>query len=336
MEKTPDHAVEPSAKHILELIQYNEANYERFGNLKIDTLLGRLQHDNINWINLDGLGDRGIIKKLAKHFNLHLLLVEDICSEVQPKAEEFEEYLFVTAKMLYRSGKTSAYEQLSFVLGHHYLITFQEKEGDPFDAFRERIQKGLGQVRKKKADYLLYRLIDIIVDNYYEVLEGIGEQIEDLEDEVYGDPRPEQFQKIQAIKKELIFLRKVLHPLRDTLAKLSRGESDYIREENIRYFSDVHSHIVQLINTLDTYRDLATTLVDVYMNSLNIRMTEVMKVLAIFSTIFMPLTFIVGVYGMNFDIMPELRQPWGYPAVMGVMGAISIGLIAYFKYKKWM
>ncbi len=327
----------PSSKIILELIQYNQEEYAMYDKLKCEGILSNLKANQVNWINLDGLEDRTIVKKMGKHFGLHSLLIEDIVSESQPKVEEIDNYLFVTMKMLYRidPGKI-LYEQMSFVLGKDYLLTFQEKEGDSFGPFRERIRLGLGQVRKKKADYLLYRLIDIIVDNYYTILDNIGQRIEATEDEVYNRPTTKEFEKIQKIKKELIYLRKALYPLRDSVGKLTKGDSDFINAANNRYFMDVYDHIVQLISTLDTYRDLTSGLMDIHINTINTRMTEVMKVLAIFSAIFMPLTFVAGVYGMNFDNMPELRWTYGYPLVMGGMALIAYGLARYFKYRKWM
>lgn len=331
-----------SPTSILELIQYREEDYSKYENLKCDTILKHFKDDHVNWINHDGL-DEATVKKLGKHFDLHRLLIEDILTECQPKVEEFDHHLFVSMKMLYRiePGKI-IYEPISFVLGKNYLLTFQEKEGDSFGPFRERIRLALGQVRKKKADYLLYRLIDIIVDNYYTILENIGQQIETTEEDVYKNASSNEFQKIQNIKKELIYLRKALYPLRDSVSKLTKGESDFIDESNNRYFMDVYDHVMQLLNTLDTYRDLTTGLMDIHINSVNIRMTEVMKVLAIFSAIFMPLTFIVGVYGMNFNTeaspwnMPELNWKYGYPGVMIFMAVMTFGLIRYFKYKKWM
>jgi magnesium transporter len=330
----PD-SIKPT-KIILELIQYNEQEHAKYDNLKCETIIKHLKDDHVNWVNLDGL-DRSTIKKLGKHFDLHLLLMEDILTECQPKVEEFDKHLFVTMKMLYRIDTHKIiYEPISFVLGKNYLLTFQEKEGDPFGPFRERIRLSLGQVRKKGPDYLMYRLIDIIVDSYYTVLESIGQQIEDTEDEVYNHPTAQEFQKIQKIKKELIYLRKALYPLRDAVSKLIKGESAFIDEGNSRYYTDVYDHIMHLINTLDTYRDLTTGLMDIHINSLNIRMTEVMKVLAILSAIFMPLTFISSIYGMNFDIMPELRWEYGYFIALGVMALVAVGLVRYFKYKKWM
>lgn len=337
MSKIPHEVItNEDTKIILELIQYNEQEYNKLDNHKCDTLLKHLKDDHVNWINLDGL-DKSTVKKLGKHFDLHLLLMEDIITECQPKVEEFEGHLFVTMKMLYRINPGEIiYEPISFVLGKNYLLTFQEKEGDAFGPFRERIRLSLGQVRKKGADYLMYRLIDIIVDNYYSVLENIGQHIEDTEDEVYNHPTVREFQKIQKIKKELIFLRKALYPLRDAVSKLSKGESEFINQVNIRYYMDVYDHTVQLISMLDTYRDLTTGLMDVHINSVNTRMTEVMKVLAIFSAIFMPLTFISSIYGMNFDNMPELRWEYGYFMILGFMGMVAWGLIWYFKYRKWM
>jgi magnesium transporter len=227
------------------------------------------------------------------------------------------------------------YEQISFVLGKDYLLSFQEKEGDPFASFRDRIRMDQGRIRRKKPDYLLYRLIDIIVDNYYVVLDEIGLQIEQIEEDIYQNPSSKEFQKIQRLKKELIFLRKALYPLRDALSKLIKDESGFIESQNARYFSDIYDHVVHLIDSMDTYKDLTTSLMDIHINTLNTRMNEVMKVLTVISTIFMPLTFIVGVYGMNFHYMPEIPWKWGYPVIWGVMILIAAAMLRYFKFKKW-
>ena len=321
---------------ILELMVYNENDYAMHGNLPIEELLTHLGKDHVNWINLDGLEDPSILDALGKHFNLHTLLLEDIASEHLPKVEEYDDYLFVTLKMLYRIDQgTIDYEQISFVLGHDFLISFQEKEGDLFDQFRNRIRLSQGRVRKKKADYLMYRLIDIIVDNYYVILDAIGDQIEQVENDIHQKPTGNEFQKIQNIKKELIFLRKALHPLRDEINKLIKNECEFIDPDNLRFFSDVQDHLLQIIYSIDTYKDLTPGLMDIHINTLNTRLNEVMKVLAVISTIFMPLTFIVGIYGMNFEHMPELTWVWGYPLVMGGMALLIIGMIWYFKYKKW-
>ena len=321
---------------ILELMVYHENDYALYTELPMEELLTKISKDHVNWINLDGHLDASALDPLGRHFNLHPLLLEDITSEHLPKVEEYDEYLFVTLKMLYRIDHgTIDYEQISFVLGHNFLISFQEKEGDLFDQFRNRIRLSQGRVRKKKADYLMYRLIDIIVDNYYVVLDAIGDQIEEVESDIHQNPTGKEFQKIQNIKKELIFLRKALHPLRDEINKLVKNENEFIDPDNLRFFSDVQDHLLQIIYSIDTYKDLTSGLMDIHINTLNTRLNEVMKVLAVISTIFMPLTFIAGIYGMNFENMPELKWTWGYPVVLAGMGLLIFGMIRYFKYKKW-
>lgn len=335
--KKKEHEQESNpSKIILELIQYNEKEYVAYDDLGIDELLKKQQPSLVNWINLDGLTNTDIINKIGESFSLHSLLLEDITSDHQPKVEEFDDYLFFTLKMLYRIENGAIdYEQISFVLGKNYLLSFQEKEGDLFGAFRDRIRLDQGRVRKKKADYLLYRLIDIIVDNYYTVLDAIGQKIEQIEDEIYKGHSGQEFRRIQQLKKELIYLRKALYPLRDAMSKLIKDESGFIDSSNSRFFNDVYNHVAHLIDSLDTYKDLTSGLMDIYINTLNTRMNEVMKVLTVISTIFIPLTFIVGVYGMNFDFMPELRWQWSYPIVWLFMIFVTVGMIFYFRYKKW-
>ena len=333
------HSLAESApeKVILEIITYDRLNYNRFVAKDVAEILPQIKKDQVNWVNLDGLSNPAIMEGLQNHFSLHSLLVEDILNDQRPKAEEYEDYLFVTLKMLYRiEGSEVDYEQISFVLGKNYLLTFQEKEGDLFDAFRERIRQDQGRVRKKKADYLLYRLIDVTVENYYNVLDNIGEHIDEIEISIREDTSDKSFQKIQSIKKELIYLHKALYPLRDALGKVLKDESDFIQEENIPYFSDVYDHVIHLIDSLDTYRDLTSGLTDQYINIQNSKLNEVIRVLTIISTIFIPLTFIVGVYGMNFEYFPELQWKHGYATVWVVMLSIAGGMIGYFKYKKWM
>lgn len=327
----------PTENVILEIITYDRQNYNHHVAKDVADLVPLIRPDQVNWVNLDGLTNMGIIEKLQAHFSLHTLLVEDVLNDQRPKAEEYEDYLFVTLKMLYRIDGTNVdYEQISFVLGANYLLTFQDKEGDLFDAFRERIRQDQGRVRKRKADYLMYRLIDITVENYYNVLESIGEHIENIENSIRSDTSDRTFQNIQKIKKELIYLHKALYPLRDALGKLLKDETDFIREENIPYYSDVYDHVIHLIDSLDTYRDLTAGLTDQYINIQNSKLNEVIRVLTIISTIFIPLTFIVGVYGMNFQYFPELQWKYGYAAVWVVMLAIAGGMVGYFRYKRWM
>ena len=336
VKKKSAHTPPANSKVILELIQYNETDYLRKDNVPVEEIIGDLKPNYINWVNVDGLHDHGLIDKLGKHFCIHPLLVEDITSDHQPKSEEYDDYLFFTLKMLYRiENGVIDYEQISFVLGKDFFVSFQEKEGDLFDPFRERIRLSQGRVRKLKGDYLLYRLIDIIVDNYYQVLDTVGFQIEQIEEDVYQNPSESNFLRIQKTKKDLLFLRKALYPLRDALSKLLKDESTFIETGTVKYFSDVYDHVVHLIDSIETYKDLNSGLMDIHINAMNTRMNEVMKVLTVISTIFMPLTFIVGVYGMNFDFMPELHWKWGYGFVWMLMIAITVGMFRYFKFKKW-
>jgi magnesium transporter len=328
----------PTDCEILELISYNRELHDKYTgtDTTVESILNKIQPDRVNWINVDGLNNQDLIEKVQTHFCLHSLLIDDVLSDQRPKAEEFDDYLFFTLKMLYRiDGTAIDYEQISFVLGKNYLISFQEKEGDWFDGFRDRIRLDQGRVRKKQADYLLYRLIDIIVDNYYNVLDRVGDLIDETEETVYQNPSTQTFTKIQHLKKELIYLRKALFPLRDALSKIVKGESDFVKEENIRFFSDVYEHVIHLTDSLDTYKDLVSSLTDIHINAMNTKMNEVMKVLTVISTIFIPLTFIVGVYGMNFHYMPELDWRWGYYSVWGVMIVIVVGMLAFFRHKKW-
>ena len=338
----------PTPKVILELISYNREAYNKYDDLSPDDMLQKLQPDRVNWINLDGLSNLDTLEKLQSRFCLHALLIEDVLNDQRPKSEEFDDYLFFTLKMLYRIDNDSIdYEQISFVLGKDFLLSFQEKEGDLFDGFRERIRLDQGKVRKKQSDYLLYRLIDIIVDNYYNVLERIGDIIEETEDNAYENPSTNSFSQIQALKKELIFLRKALYPLREALSKIVKGESEFINEDTLPYFSDVYDHVAHLIDSLETYKDITSSLLDIHINAMNTRMNEVMKVLTVISTIFMPLTFIVGVYGMNFaavdpvtnkvlpNNMPELYSPNGYYYVIAAMLGIALVQIIIFWRKGW-
>jgi len=321
---------------ILEMIQYTETDFLMHENPSLEELIRNVRPEYTSWINVDGLHDKALVAEIGTHFKMHPLLVDDILNDHQTKTEEFDEHLFFTMKMLHSiSGSQIEYEQISFVLGKDYLLSFQEKEGDLFGALRERIKKASGKTRSRKVDYLMYRLIDIIVDSYYTVLDSVGHRIEEIEEVVHKDTTGAEFDKLQVINKELIYLRKALYPLRDALKKMTKDESGFIDPSTIRYFRDVYDHVGHLIDSLDTYKDLTSGLMDIHINTMNSRMNEVMKVLAVISTIFMPLTFIVGIYGMNFDFMPEIHTHWGYPIVWMMMVLIVVGMITYFKYKKW-
>jgi len=293
----------------------------------------------ITWINIDGIQRIDVIEKIGKHFNLHPLALEDIVNTGQrPKMEDFVDYIFVVLKMLYYDEKereTKA-EQLSLVLGPNWVISFQENEGDVFDPIRERIRADKGRIRKMGADYLVYALIDAVVDNYFIILEKIGEKIEEIEDELVANPAPETLQAIHNLKRQMIFLRKSVWPLREVISRLERWESQLINKSTDIYLRDVYDHTIQVIDAIETFRDMLSGMLDIYLSSVSNRMNEVMKVLTIIATIFIPLTLVAGLYGMNFRYMPELEWPWGYPLVLFFMFAIGVLMLIYFRKKKWL
>jgi magnesium transporter len=293
----------------------------------------------VTWINIDGLHEVGIIEKIGKHFSIHPLILEDILHTGQrPKMEDFEDYIFLVVKMFYYDEKDDEIkmEQVSLLLGSNFVISFQEREGDIFNPIRERIRNHKGRIRMMKADYLGYALLDTIVDNYFIILEKIGEDIENMEEELVTKPTPETLQTIHNLKRELIVLRKSIWPLREVVNSLERGESPLINEATGVYLRDVYDHTIQVIDTIETFRDMVSGMLDIYLSSISNKMNEVMKVLTIIATIFIPLTFLAGIYGMNFEFMPELKWHWGYFAALGLMVVIFIGMVAYFRRKRWL
>ena len=293
----------------------------------------------VTWINIDGVHEVENVEKIGGHFGIHPLVQEDIVHIGQrPKMEDFDEYLFIVIKMLfYDDGKEEVTaEQVSLVVGENYVISFQEREGDVFEPVRERLRNGKGRIVKEGADYLAYALLDSIVDSYFAILEKTGDRIEMLEDELITNPGPGTVGIIQRMKREMVFLRKSVWPLREVISGLERDESSIIRESTHVYLRDVYDHTIQVIDTVETLRDMIGGMLDIYLSSVSNRMNEVMKVLTIIATIFIPLTFIAGIYGMNFEHMPELRVPWAYPAVWGVMCAVGILMLIYFRRKRWL
>ena len=293
----------------------------------------------VTWVNIDGLHEVDIIEKIGENFGLHPLVLEDILNTQQrPKMDDLEEYLFIVTKMLAYDEEQHQIkaEQFSLVLYKKCIITFQERGGDVFDPVRERLRKGKGRIRKMGADYLAYALIDAIVDNYFIVLEKISEKVESLEEEVVTEPTPGTAHTIHHLKRELIFLRKSVWPLRELIGGLERGESDLIMKKTTIFLRDVYDHTIQVIDTVETLRDMVSGMLDVYLSSISNRMNEVMKVLTIIATIFIPITFIAGIYGMNFEFMPELKWRWSYPVVWAVIIAVGISMLFYFRKKKWL
>ena len=293
----------------------------------------------VTWINIDGIHQVEIIEKIGKHFGLHPLIQEDIVNtEQRPKIEDFGSYIYIVLKMIYydKNDDKNKIEQLSLILGENFVISFQEREGDIFNHVRERIRSGKGRIRKMKADYLAYVLLDAVVDNYFFILEKTGEQIEELEDKVVSHPRPDTLQDIHKLKRGMIFLRRSVWPLREVISILERGESSLIQEATRIYLRDVYDHTIQVIDSVETFRDMLSGMHDTYLSSISNRMNEVMKVLTIIATIFIPLTFIAGIYGMNFQFMPELGWRWGYFVIWLIMVVVAALMVIFFKRKKWL
>ncbi len=301
---------------------------------------------SVTWINVDGLSHIEVLEKLSDCYLLHHLVLEDILNVNQrPKAEDFGEYFYIVSKMLSLDERKDdiTEEQVSILLGSNFVITFQEeKEGDVFDDIRGRIRKNQGRIRKMGADYLAYRLLDAIVDHYFVVLEKIGEKIETIEGSLLVKPDVNMVSTINALKRNLIFLRKSVWPLREVIRTVTQTDSPLIRPEAMIYFRDIHDHIIQAVDTIEAFRDTASSMLDVYLSSMNHRLNEVMKVLTIIATIFMPLTFITGLYGMNFNThaspynMPELNWPLGYPFVIAVILVVVLGMLYFFRKKGWL
>jgi magnesium transporter len=305
----------------------------------LDEALGLCTGERSTWLNIDGIHDIELISRLGQHFNIHPLTQEDILNTThRPKFEEFDHYAYIVLKMLrYDSGAGRVLtEQVSLILTERVLISLQETQGDVFEPVRARLQKGRGRIRNAGCDYLAYALIDAVVDHYFAIMEQIGIQIEAIEDQTLSNPTSAVLQRIHAMKREILYLRKQIWPLREMLGTMAKEEPALIKEETMIFLRDVHDHTIQIMETIESQRDLLAGLLDLYMTGISNRMNEIMKVLTIIATIFIPISFIAGVYGMNFKHMPELEWPWGYEAVWGVMIAMVIVMVLYFKKKKWL
>ncbi|MBD3322449.1 MAG: magnesium/cobalt transporter CorA [Chitinivibrionales bacterium] len=303
---------------------------------KLNTVAGR---GPVLWCNCDGLGDSEVLQSIGKTFSLHDLVIEDIANTYQrPKLEEHDEYLLFVLKMIYQSGNSQEIlsEHVCLVLQQGIVLSFQERHGDVFDLIRDRIRKSKGRIRKMGADYLAYALMDAVVDNYFNVMENCAEEIESLESEVIAAPaNGDTSAKIHALRRKVILLRRSIWPLREVINSLMRVESALIDPGMLPYFRDLYDHTIQIIETLETFREVLSGLLDIYMTVVSNKMNEVMKVLTIIATIFIPLSFIAGVYGMNFTYMPELGLRWGYFGALGLMATIALGMIIYFRFRKF-
>lgn len=321
------------------MLRYNSESLDEKKLPDASQCLPEKDFKGVCWLNITGLNNPKAIEEIGNRFGIHPLVQEDILNTYhRPKQEDLGDYLFLVLKMFYydKNKKEVISEHVSFVLGNGYVLTFQEQEGDVFDAVRERIRTNAGRLRKMGADFLLYALVDAVVDNYFLVLETLGEELEDLEEQLLEHPGPETLDTIHKLKREMIFLRRAVWPLREVINGLLKTGSKFIKKSTGIFLSDVYDHTVQVIETTETFRDMLSNLQELYLSGISNKMNEVMKVLTIIATIFIPLTFIAGVYGMNFEFMPELRWRFGYFAVWGVMVIIVLGMVIYFKRKKWL
>ncbi len=320
------------------LIQYDEAVADQAQVADVEEFAKLQRRPGVAWINVDGIHHVDVIEKMGAHFGLHPLILEDIVNTQQrPKLEGYNDYLYVVVKMLSHGEQTRRVqaEQVSLILGPDFVLSFQEQEGDVFDAIRERIRAGKGRIRTMGADYLLYALIDAVVDSYFAICEVFGDRLEEMESRAIANPEPETARRIHAMKREAILLRKALWPLREVVNGLLREDSPLVTETTRLYLRDVYDHTIQVIDAVESFRDMLGGLLDTYLSSLSNRMNEVMKVLTIIATIFIPLSFVAGVYGMNFDVMPELHWRWGYPAALLIMLGVAAALLCYFRKRKW-
>ena len=322
----------------IDVISYSDSSFhcQKVGTAQ--EALSLIEDDQITWININGLNNIEEIRKIGGYTQLNNLLLEDVLdTQHRPKVELLEDHLLVIIKMLYYQNGELITEHLALLLGENYLISFQESEGgDVFEPIRKLLQEPESLLRRSSADYLLFGLLDSIVDNYLDIVDRVSDAIEAIEDEIIAHPREDMISEIQLLKKKATFLQKSITPAREVISRIERNNHSLIQGSCKPYFRDLHDHIVQIAETLASYRDILWGLTDTYMGAMSNKMNNIMRLLTLISTIFIPLTFIVGVYGMNFEHMPELHYPWAYPIVWLIMIGISIVMLIYFKRKKWL
>ena len=334
------HVGERKAKEVkITIMDYDQTTFQEKELQTVEECFPFKETPTVTWININGLHEVSVIEKIGKHFGIHPLIQEDILHTLQrPKMEDFDTYILLILKMLRYDDEANTVrtEQISIILGPNFVISFQEVQGDVFNPLRERIRTGKGRVRRMGADYLAYALLDSVVDHYFILLETCGERIELLEEELALNPQPETLQAIHNLKQEIIFLRKSVWPLREVISGTERAESPLIHDDISMYLRDLYDHTIEVIDSVETYQDILSGMIDLYLSSVSNKMNEVMKVLTIFASIFIPLTFMAGVYGMNFEFMPELKMRWAYPALWGAMIAVAASLLIFFKRRKWL
>ncbi|KPJ56310.1 MAG: magnesium transporter [Planctomycetes bacterium DG_58] len=329
----PREAQVPETVH---LFHYTEDSVEETDLADVKELARYRKKEGVTWVNVPGLGSVEMLHDLGELLSLHPLALEDVLQIPQrPKVDDYEGHLFVVLRMLHYEEAVDT-EQVSIFLGSDYVVTFQERPGDCLDPIRERLRKGTGQLRRQGADYLMYAIIDTVIDNYFPFLEQVGEVVEDLEGEVVENPTRQTLSRVHDIKRGLLDVRRSVWPLRDAVNQLIREETPLIGKTAQLYLRDCYDHTIHVLDVVETYRELAGGLMDIYLSSVSNKMNEVMKVLTIIATIFIPLTFIAGIYGMNFEKMPELKWPWAYPLVWGVMVVVAIVMLLFFRHRGWL
>jgi magnesium transporter len=331
-------------KPLVSLTEYDAHSIEERKIETIDHLLPCLDNDKVSWINVEGLGDAEFFHRLGLHFRIHQLALEDIFNLGQrPKVDEYDRQLFIVLDMAYENRKEEVvFEQVCVLLAEKFIITIQEDPGDVFDPVRQRLREGAGNARFMKADYLAYALIDAVIDQYFPIIESLGESMDHLQETLLDQPTRERVRELHELKRLISRIRRAVWPQREVLGRLMRDETGLIAPRTKPFFRDCYDHTVIMLDLLETFRDATRNIMDIYLSSISIRTSEIMKVLTVISSIFIPLTFIAGVYGMNFDPklgpfnMPELEWPFGYPFAICLMLAVAIGMIVFFKRKKWL
>ena len=322
------------------VISYDDTRFHKEELKTVEECFPYKEKPTMTWINIDGIHQKEILEKLSGYFGFHPLVMEDIMNTDQrPKMEDYADYLYIVLKMLYYNDEDNkiSTEQVSLIVAKNIVISFQEGlEGDLFGPLREHLRNDKGRLRKMGSDYLAYAMIDAVVDSYFMILEKLGEKIELIEEDLISDPGTQTLHEIHYLKREMIFLRKAVWPLRELINLMIRGESLLVHDSTKIYLRDVYDHTIQVIDTIETLRDMVTGMLDIYLSSVSNRLNAVMKALTIIATIFIPLTFIVGVYGMNFKYMPELEWRFGYPMVWVVMLSIGVTMLIFFKKRNWL
>jgi len=326
-------------EHSIMMMNYNSTKLEKCTINSIEELLPYKTTDSVTWVIIDGLKDIAIVDAIGQHFDIHPLVLEDILNTNQrTKFEEYPDYLYfvIKATSLHKGSFNIEYEQISILVLKNFVFTFMEKPDELFDPIINRLNNEEGHLRNSGSDYLAYVIMDTVVDEYFTLQDAFDELIEFIEDDLLTHPSVETLVTIQKIRRELIFLRKTVSPLRELLAAIRRSESPLFDERTKRYFADIYDHSIRIIEAVESYRELISGMLDIYLSSVSNKMNETMKFLTVFASIFIPLTFIAGVYGMNFEYMPELKWKWSYPILWSVFIGIAVSLLFYFKKKKWL